>query len=384
MELLMILTYTAICYAIFKIFKIPVNKWSIPTAALGGIILIALILLIMNYNHPFTRQARLYFYTTPIVPVVRGEVIEVPVKPNVPLKRGDVLFRIDPRHYQYVVEQKRAALAEAEQNVHQLKAALDVALANVHEATASRDRAKQSFERYETGNANARETGRAQPFPEIQVENQRGVYLASEGALLSAQASAEQARLAYESQINGVNTTVARLQAELRDAEYDLEETVVTAPTDGYVTQLFLRPGMIAVPMPLRPVIVFIHSEDNIFAAAFQQNALQRVRAGDEAEVAFDAIPGRVFKGEVAGIMDAVVEGQLQPTGTLIDPESRQEPGRALAQIMITEDLTAYQLPAGSSAQVAVYTEHWHHFAIIRRILLRMKSWMNYVFTEGH
>jgi multidrug resistance efflux pump len=101
----------------------------------------------MNYNHPFTRQARLYFYTTPIVPVVRGEVIEVPVQANVPLKKGDVLFRIDPRHYQYVVEQKRAALAEAEQNVHQLKAALDVALANVNEATASRDRARQSFER---------------------------------------------------------------------------------------------------------------------------------------------------------------------------------------------------------------------------------------------
>jgi multidrug resistance efflux pump len=384
MELLMILTYTAICYAIFKIFKIPVNKWSIPTAALGGIILIALILLIMNYNHPFTRQARLYFYTTPIVPVVRGEVIEVPVKANVPLKKGDVLFRIDPRHYQYVVEQKRAGLAEAEQNVLQLKAALDVALANVNEATASRDRAKQSFERYETGNANARAAGRAQPFPEIQVENQRGVYLASEGALLSAQAAAEQARLAYQSQIDGVNTTVARLQAELRDAEYDLEETVVTAPTDGYVTQLFLRPGMIAVPLPLRPVMVFIHSDDNVFAAAFQQNALQRVRAGDEAEVAFDAIPGRVFKGEVETVLDAVVEGQVQPTGTLIDPESRQEPGRALARIKLTEDLSAYQLPPGSAGQVAVYTEHWHHFAIIRRILLRMKSWMNYVFSEGH
>jgi multidrug resistance efflux pump len=54
-------------------------------------------------------------------------------------------------------------------------------------------------------------------------------------------------------QIGGVNTTVARLQAELREAEYDLEETTVTAPTDGYVTQPFLRPGMIAVPCPCVP-----------------------------------------------------------------------------------------------------------------------------------
>jgi multidrug resistance efflux pump len=108
------------------------------------------------------------------------------------------------------------------------------------------------------------------------------------------------------------------------------------------------------------------------------------VRAGHEAEIAFDAIPGRVFKGKVKGIMNAVVEGQLRPTGALIDPETRQDPGRALAQVEITDDLSEYQLPAGSSAQVALYTEHWHHFAIIRRILLRMKSWMTYVLTEGH
>ena len=152
-------------------------------------------------------------------------------------------------------------------------------------------------------------------FSELEVENRRGTYLGSEAALASALARAEQARIAHEAEIDGVNPTVARLQAELRQAEFDLEETTVRAPTDGYVTQLFLRPGMIAVPLPLRPVMVFIHSEDNEFAAAFQQNALQRVRAGDEAEIAFDAVPGRVFRGKVTGIMDAVAQGQLQPTG---------------------------------------------------------------------
>jgi hypothetical protein len=80
-------------------------------------------------------------------------------------------------------------------------------------------------------------------------------------------------------------------------------------------------------------------------------HALQTVRAGDEAEIAFDAIPGRVFKGEVEGVMDAVAEGQVRPTGTLIDPESRQDPGRALARLKITEDLSEYQLPAGSSGR---------------------------------
>jgi multidrug resistance efflux pump len=111
---------------------------------------------------------------------------------------------------------------------------------------------------------------------------------------------------------------------------------------------------------------------------------LQRVRAGDEAEIAFDALPGRIVKGRVRAVVDAVAQGQVAPTGELIAPEQRQGPGRAIALIDIEEDLSEYQVPAGAAAQVALYTEHWHHFAIIRRILLRMKSWMNYVFSEGH
>jgi multidrug resistance efflux pump len=384
METLLVLSYAAICYAVFKIFKIPLNKWTVPTAVLGGIIMLFFILLIMNYNHPYTREARLYFYTTPIIPNVRGEVTEVAVKSNAPMKKGDVLFRIDPRPYQYIVDQKRAALAEADQNVKQLKAQWDAASASLDQAAASRDRAKQSFERYEQGNANAQKNGRPLPFPEIQVENQRGLYLASEAAVTGAQANVEGARLAYESRIDGVNTTVARLQAELQSAQYDLDETTVRAPTDGYVTQLFLRPGMMATPLPLRPVMVFVHDEGKMFTAAFQQNALQRVHVGDEAEVAFDAIPGRVFKAEVTAVIDAVAQGQLQPTGALLDPEERQGQGRALALIHVVDDLSGYQLPGGAAAQVAVYTEHWHEFSIIRRILLRMKSWENYIFLEGH
>ena len=113
MELLLIATYAAICVAVFKIFRIPINKWTVPTAVLGGIFMIAAILLVMNYNHPFTATARIYFATTPIMPTVKGRVIEVPVKTNTQLKDGDVLFRIDPRPYQYVVDKKKAMLAEA-------------------------------------------------------------------------------------------------------------------------------------------------------------------------------------------------------------------------------------------------------------------------------
>jgi multidrug resistance efflux pump len=384
MELLLMLTYAALCIAIFKIFRIPVNKWTLPTAALGGLFLIGFILLVMNYNHPFTDNARIYFATTPIMPDVKGRVIDVPVEANVTLKQGDVLFRIDPAPYQFEVDKRQAALAEGEQNVAQLKAGFDSALAGVDEATAQRDRAKDAYERFRKGNDNAKAAGRDLPFSLADVENRRTTYLAAEGSLQAANAKAEQARVVYQSQIGGVHTSVARLRADLRDAEFDLDRTTVRAPGPGFVTQVALRPGMYVIPAPLRPVMVFVHGDDRTLAAGFQQNALQRVRAGDEAEVAFDAVPGQIFKGKVLRVLDAIAAGQFQASGSLQDMGERLPGGRAVAVIDLDKDITSYNLPGGAAAQVALYTPYWHHFAIIRRILLRMRSWENYVFLEGH
>src|SRR5262249_45784198 len=147
MEILHNLTYIAICYVIFKLFGIPVNQWSLATAALGGVIGIALLLIIMSYNHPFTTTARIYFSVTPVLPGVRGRVVDVPVTTNAPLKEGDVLFRLDPEPYQYVVDQKKALLAEAEQSVKQLKASLDQATAEADRADAQFQLAQQNYDR---------------------------------------------------------------------------------------------------------------------------------------------------------------------------------------------------------------------------------------------
>jgi multidrug resistance efflux pump len=147
MELLLALIYVSICVAIFKIFRIPVNQWSLSTAVLDGIVGIFLLLLVMNYNHPFTNNARIYFPVTPILPNVKGRVVEVPVHTNTPLKEGDVLFRIDPKPYEYVVAQKQAALAEVEQNVKQLKASLDQVAAQAERADAQLQLTQQTYDR---------------------------------------------------------------------------------------------------------------------------------------------------------------------------------------------------------------------------------------------
>jgi multidrug resistance efflux pump len=379
MEILLILIYVSICYVIFKAFKIPVNQWSLATATFGGIIGIALLLLVMNYNHPFTTNARIYFSVTAVLPTVKGRVIEVPVKTNSPLKEGDELFRIDPRPYQYVVDQRKAALAEAEQNVKQLKASLDQATATSDRANAQFQLAQQTYDRQ------AELLGK-NVVAQATVDTAARNLEVSRQSLTAAKADEERARLAFVSNIGGVNTTVARLTAELADAQYALDQTVTRAPSAGFVTQVALRPGMYVVPAPLRPAMVFVNTEehDKELGAAFQQNSLQRVNAGDEAEIAFDAVPGRVFKGKVRLVIDAIAAGQLQASGTLVDFGALTSGGRALAVIDIKEDLSGYQIPLGAAAQVAIYTEHFEHLSLLRKILLRMRSWENYIFLEGH
>ena len=379
MELLLALIYVSFCVVIFKIFKIPVNQWSLSTAVLGGIIGIFLLLLVMNYNHPFTANARIYFAVTPILPTVKGRVVEVPVQANAPLKEGDVLFRIDPTPLEYVVAEKKAALAEAEQNVKQLKASFDQAAAQAERANAQLQLAEQNYDRQA-------QLFKANVVAQATLDTAARNLDASKQSFAAAKAEEERARLAYTSNIGGVNTAVAKLRADLADAEFDLEQTTTRAAGPGFVTQVSLRPGMYAIPAQLRTSMFFVNTgpQDRELGAAFQQNSLQRVKAGDDAEVAFDAVPGRVFKGKLRTVVDAISTGQLGTTVGLIEPETRTTAGRAVAIIDVSDEMRDYQIPLGATAQVAIYTEHWHHLSLLRKVLLRMRSWQNYVFLEGH
>jgi len=377
MDLLLILTYTAICIAIFKIFKIPLTKWTVPTAILGGIVIVGALILLMNYNHPYTPYAKEVFVTVPINPAVRGIVTEVEVEPNVPIKRGDVLFRLDPRPFEAIVKQRRAALVAAEQEVPQLEAAWKTAQASVERATADKDRTKSAFERYAKGKKRG---GANSPFTELELDNKRQLYLASEANLSAARAEELRVRLAFESNVDGVNTKVAGIQGQLEKALFDLEMTVVRAPSDGMVTQMALRPGIVAVPMPLRSLVSFIPDEQRYFAGAFWQNSLLRLKEGDEAEVILDAAPGVVFKGRVAKILPAMAEGELQSRGVLISSMVLMPRGRAIVLIELDDHDMEKAFPAGVAGQAAIYTEHFSHVAVMRRVILRMLGWLNYLF----
>jgi multidrug resistance efflux pump len=314
MDLLIVLTYAAICIAIFKI---KITKWSVPTAILGGIVLISTLILLMNYNHPYSEASRHYFVTTPIVPTIKGKVVSVPITGGQKLKAGDVLFKIDPEPFQDQLDIVNAKLKVAKLHL------------------------------------------------------KRNQNMISQGAGVQAD---------LEDAIARVDT----LEAEQRIAQFNLDESVVRAPTDGYATQVFIRPGMMAVTLPTRPSMIFIHDEDFLHIGWFRQNSTLRLTAGSEAEVAFDSIPGEVFTGEVLMVIGGVAEGQLSASGSLlkVTKESAQ-PGRVPILIKITDPAFkkyAEKLPGGAFGQAAIYSEHFEHVAIMRKMVLRMSSWMNYLF----
>lgn len=375
MDLLLILTYTALCVAIFKIFKIPLNKWTVPTAVLGGIVLIGTLILLMNYNHPHTALGGNVYVTTPIVPNVRGQVVEVPVQPNQPLKQGDVLFKIDQTRFKARVMEAQAALQDAQQSVLAREASYATAKANTLKALAERDRTKKEFERYQKG-------AKKGAFTASDVDNKRQIYLAAEASLEAAEAEEDRQLLGMTSQINGVDTTVAKAQAALEQAQFDLDSTIVRAPTDGYVTQVTLRPGMMAVPMPLRPVMTFVNEDRTRYVGAFRQNSLLRLKPGFEAEFIFRALPGKTFQGKVVEVLPAIAEGQIQAQGMLVGDKMFNNQGRALVVLEMTDDISEHMLPNGTNVEIAVYSDSFHHVSIMRKVLIRMKSWQNYLYLD--
>src|SRR5262249_23459303 len=156
--------------------------------------------------------------------------------------------------------------------------------------------------------------------------------------------------------------------------------TTIRAAGPGFLTQVSFRPGVYVIPTQFRTALGVVNTgkSDQELGAAFDQNALQRGNAGGDAEMPFYAGAGRVFKAKVRSVVPAIAAGQLSTSPTLIEPETRTAAGRAVAIIDVIDDVSEYQIPLGSKAQVAIYTEHWHHLSLLRKILLLMRSWQNY------
>ncbi|WP_297769103.1 HlyD family secretion protein [uncultured Alcanivorax sp.] len=374
MEMLILLTYTAICVFIFKLFKIPLNKWSVPTAVLGGVVLVGAMVLAMNYNHPFTRKVRQVYVVTPIVPEVRARVQEVLVTPNTPVKQGDPLVILDDTRYKARVAQLEAQLADTSQLAQGNVVSVAEARARVRQVTAKRDQAVGTLRRYE---------GALSAFSKQQVDTQRQLVTAANAELEAARAALAKAETQLNGSVDGDDPAVAAIKAQLEEARFDLQNTIIRAPLDGFVTQLAVRPGMMAVPLPLKPLANFVNSEKRRYVGAFRQQSLLRLQAGNEAEITFTSLPGQVFTGKLVEVLPTIAESQLSAGQQLLGSDAfRRMDNEALAIIELEPNESVEALPMGVSAQAAVYSEHLHHVAIIRRMLLRMMSWQHYLYVD--
>ncbi|WBM72619.1 HlyD family secretion protein [Buttiauxella sp. WJP83] len=377
MDLLIILTYVAIAWSIFKIFKIPVNKWTVPTAALGGVFLIGALILLMNYNHPYTFLAQKAVISIPITPQVTGIVSEVTDKQNTMIKKGDVLFKLEPTRYQARVDRLKADLTTAIHGTESLRSELDAAIANTTRVSAERDRLFKDYQRYLQGSK-----ARVNPFSESDIDNARQNYLAQDALVKGSVAEQSQIKSQLDSMVNGEQSQIVSLRAQLNEAEYNLNQTIVRAPSDGYVTQVLIRPGTYAAALPLRPVMVFIPKQKRQIVAQFRQNSLLRLEAGDEAEVVFNALPGQVFPGKLTSILPVVPGGSYQAQGTLQSLTLTPGSDGVLAVIELAPNAQVDALPDGIFAQVAVYSDHFTHVSVMRKVLLRMTSWMHYLYLD--
>ncbi|MDW5501543.1 HlyD family secretion protein [Pseudomonas lundensis] len=377
MDLLIILTYVAFAWSIFKIFKIPVNKWTVPTAALGGVFLIGALILLMNYNHPYTFLAQKAVISIPITPQVTGVVSEVTDKQNVLIKKGEVLFKLDPVRYQARVNRLQADLVTAINNTQVLKGQLDEAIANTSRVSAERDRLYKDYQRYIKGSQ-----AKVNPFSESDIDNARQNYLAQDALVKGSVAEQAQIKSQLASVVNGEQSQIVSLRAQLAEAKYNLDQTVIRAPSNGYVTQVLIRPGTYAAALPLRPVMVFIPEQKRQIIAQFRQNSLLRLKAGDEAEVVFNAFPGQVFAGKLTRILPVVPGGTYQAQGTLQSLSVAAGSDGVLAVIELAPNSELDELPDGIFSQVAVYSDHFTHVAVMRKVLLRMTSWMHYLYLD--
>jgi multidrug resistance efflux pump len=361
MELLLLIIYSVIVWLIF--FKFKLLPWNITSQVIVvtiPIIALTILILFMNICAPSSSDVRAQNYVIPIVPRVTGQVTDVPIEPNRPIKKGDVLFKIDPVPFEAAEKAAEATLRGAQDqlnNATNKKASL----------TPRIDLAKKRVEQF-TALATA---GAGKRADLEQAQSDLG-NLQSE--FLAADATESQAR-----------AQISKSQADLINAKFDREGTTYLAPANGRVANLALRPGVRATQFATMPVMSFIEEDDPWLLAFFRQNELRYVEAGDEAEIYMMQYPGRIIKCVVDSILWATAQGQMPISGNLQTtlPVAAPEQRIAVRLVLSPKDRDLF-LAAGARGGGAIYTEHGKMIHIVRKVFLRVSAKLDWFVWKLH
>jgi multidrug resistance efflux pump len=375
MIIFLTLCYIALLAILVKLGVIKLTFWWKISPLVWGLLLLLVLFLPMQWGSP-AGDLLVLNYVVEIIPNVSGEVTEVPAIPLVPVTKGDVLFQIDRRPFQAEVDRLEAALAAAEQNVPQLKTAFQAAAATLDQLVAQRDLAKLNYDR-----ALSIQNDNPGAISQLQVDQSRQSLAAAEAAVKAGQANKEQARLAWKQEINGENTQVAELRAQLAAAQLNLDWTTVRAPADGTVVSLFLRPGQRVANFPVRSWLAYLERDATRIAVAVPQYVLRHVKPGQPVEVVLKLRPGRTFAATVESIAPLNSEGQIQASGVVpkIGAASASEQRFVVIVNFDDENIEPSLLSGGAAGTAAIYTDSVRMTHVIRRIMVRMQTWVNYI-----
>jgi multidrug resistance efflux pump len=417
MEVILLGIYSFFVWLIF--IKLKLLPWTTPWkvgVAILPIVAIAALLLLLNIFAPTTTDVRVVKYVVPIVSQVRGRVIEVPVENNRKVKKGDVLFRIDPTPYQNEVHSLQAKLAsddarvgaerqrfnevsarltDAHSGEEQIGEQLNKAVNQVGSLNASlaliRKRVGQNTQLVSTGAGSRFDLEQAQTNEQELIAQLAGARAAEaeiraklggrvNGDLASV-AEVKAQRATAQAQVLVSQSQVETTRAQLATAEWELSQTTVVAPGNGTMVNVMLRPGFFVSGMPFNEVMTFVDEEYQIFAL-FGQNELHQVEAGNEAEITLDTYPGRVIKAHVDSIIWAQGQGQVEASGDLPRTTFVPPPGRFPVKLTVGKHDAGLFLGAGARGSSAIYTEHLTLVHIIRKVLLRVASYLDYVIIK--
>jgi multidrug resistance efflux pump len=327
-----------------------------------------------------------------VIPQVIGRVIEVPVEANRPVKKGDVLFKIDPvpfedavRSLEAKVTETKARLIDALDKEAELQELLKIAESRIAGVEANLALSNQRVGQYRELAAK----GAGRVFDVEQAETNK---IELETDLDSAKA--RRADVSYQLSARDekgelVPVAIARAnlaseEAELSKARWNLEQTTMHSPADGTVINLQLRPGQFVNNMPFKPALVLMENEQMVLAL-FHQNELRKVKPDQEAEIALPTYPGRIIKCKVDSIVWAQGQGQLPWSGTLPDTGNAPNPEGRFAVKLTTDgaDKDLF-LAAGAHGQGAIYTDSGAMLHILRKVILRVGSKVDWLILKLH
>lgn len=325
-------------------------------------------------HSPFTTDVRVVRHTVQLVPRLPQPTTlkQVLVTENMPVKKGDPLFVFDDTIYQAQLDAAKAALVAAQQNAQILASDVAIAKDQVTSAQSDLDYATAQQERFT--NLAAQRAGSQQS-----VDEWTSRVISAQADLSGAQESEKRAELAYASQIDGVNTAVIEAQAELTQAQYYLDNTVLKAPQDGVVVNLQVQEGMVSGVIRLAAIASLIVDADPYILAAYRSENLMNVEEGQPVVVALNNYPGKHFTGKVEEIWWASRRGQYLPSGDLplfpdipLYTETRMP-------VKITLDDTTVRLPIGGNGATLILTDD-NPFTWLGQISLRTYTWGRWIY----